>query len=185
MQKSILTRNYYKDYRVISMVVRKKKKVRKMRGTRSYGYGSHKKHRGGGSRGGRGKAGMHKHKWSYTVKYEPDHFGKRGFKRPKAVAKKLKTIGLRGLEKLAAESGKKKIDLTTLGYDKLLGSGRISTGLEVTAKSFSKKAAEKIEAAGGKVIIVGKAVEVEKAGSEEVQKSEEKVEEKTEEAKED
>jgi len=136
------------------MVVRKKKKFRKFRGKRSYGYGSHKKHRGGGSRGGRGKAGMHKHKWSYTVKYEPDHFGKRKFKRPISVAKKVKAINLRQLEAVAA--GKKKIVLAELGYNKVLGSGKIKAGLEIVAESFSKKAIEKIEAAGGKVTIVKK-----------------------------
>lgn len=133
------------------MVVRKKKKFRKFRGKRSYGYGSHKKHRGGGSRGGRGKAGLHKHKWSYIVKYEPDYFGKHGFKRPVAVAKKVKTINLRRLESLAA--GKKKIVLAELGYNKVLGSGKIKAGLEVVAEAFSKKAIEKIKAAGGKVVI--------------------------------
>lgn len=136
------------------MVVRKKRKIRKFRGKRSYGYGSHKKHRGGGSRGGRGKAGMHKHKWSYTVKYEPDHFGKRGFKRPAGAAKRVKAINLRQLEVLAA--GKKKLDLSKLGYNKVLGSGNISSNLEVTAEAFSKKAIEKIEAAGGKVVIFEK-----------------------------
>ncbi len=133
------------------MVVRKKKKFRKFRGKRSYGYGSHKKHRGGGSRGGRGKAGLHKHKWSYIVKYEPDYFGKRGFKLPVGVAKKVKAINLRRLELLAA--GKKKMVLAELGYNKVLGSGKIKVGLEVVAESFSKKAIEKIEATGGKVVI--------------------------------
>jgi large subunit ribosomal protein L15 len=136
------------------MVVRKRRKMRKFRGKRSYGYGSHKKHRGGGSRGGRGNAGMHKHKWSYTVKYEPNHFGKRGFKRPIAAAKKVKAINLRHLGALAA--GKKKIDLTKLGYNKVLGAGRIQTAMEVVAEAFSKKAIEKIEAAGGKAVIFEK-----------------------------
>lgn len=156
------------------MVVRKKKKFRKFRGKRSYGYGSHKKHRGGGSRGGRGKAGLHKHKWSYTVKYEPARFGKRGFKRPVGAAKKVKTVNLRQLESLAGD--KKKIDLTELGYNKVLGSGKIKTGLEVVAEAFSKKAIEKIEAAGGKVVI-SKKPEKEK-GKGKIEKPAEKPKEK-------
>lgn len=143
------------------MVVRKKKKVRKFRGKRTYGYGSHKKHRGAGSRGGRGKAGMHKHKWSYVVKYEPDYFGKRGFRRPPAVWKKIKAINVSKLEALATAAGEKKIDLIKLGYVKVLGSGKINTAIEVTAKSFSKKAIEKIEAAGGKAVVIKKAKKVE------------------------
>ena len=144
------------------MVVRRKKKVRKLRGSRTYGYGSHKKHRGGGSRGGRGKAGMHKHKWTYVVKYEPEHFGKRGFKRPSAVIKEEKAINLKELEalveklekegKVEKEEGRIKVNLSELGYDKLLGSGKIGKALVVEAKKFSKLAAEKIEKAGGKIV---------------------------------
>lgn len=135
----------------MKMVVRRGKKVRKFRGKRNYGYGSHKKHRGHGSRGGRGLAGMHKQKWSYTVSKDPFHFGKRGFVRPAAVAKKA--INLRELQLEAFSAGKKKIDLSKLGYDKVLSSGRLSVALEVVAKAFSKKAVEKIEAAGGKAVV--------------------------------
>ena len=144
------------------MVVRKKKKFRKFRGHRTYGYGSHKKHRGGGSRGGRGKSGMHKHKWSYTTKYEPEHFGKRGFKTPQAIVKKIKSINLKDLDKIvekllkekkAKKEGEKiKINLIKIGYEKLLSSGKVTKPLIVEAKYFSKKAAEKLEKAGGKAV---------------------------------
>ncbi len=139
------------------MVVRKKKKMLKYRGRRSQGYGLHKKHRGGGSRGGRGQAGMHKHKWSYTVKYDPNHFGKDGFKRPFAENSRPKPINLKDVESLAG--GKKKIELEKFGYDKVLGGGNISSALEIVAESFSKKALEKIEAAGGKAVVLEKKAE--------------------------
>ena len=64
------------------MVVRRAKKIRKKRGSRTCGYGITKKHRGAGSRGGRGKAGLLKHKKTWMIKYDPDHFGKKGFKVP-------------------------------------------------------------------------------------------------------
>jgi large subunit ribosomal protein L15 len=144
------------------MVVRREKKVRKFRGHRTYGYGSHKKHRGKGSRGGRGFAGMHKHKWSYTVKYAPDHFGKRGFKRP--FAKEIKAINVEELEKMSEsllekklaekENDKIKINVLKLGYEKVLGSGKITKPLIVEAKFFSKKAVRKIEEAGGKAVVL-------------------------------
>lgn len=147
------------------MVVRKRKKVIKFRGKRSYGYGSHKKRRGGGSRGGRGKAGLHKHKWTYTVKYEPEHFGKRGFKRPPEVVKKIKAINLKELDQLVEklledklverEGDKIKINLLKLGYEKVLGSGKITKPLIVEAKFFSKQAIKKIEEAKGKAIKYG------------------------------
>jgi len=131
------------------MVVRKEKKRR--RGERTY-HGSHKKWRGGGSRGGRGLAGLHKHKWSYTVKYEPEHFGKVGFKRPQAVVKKIKTINLKDLDRLAEKTGESKINLKELGYDKVLGSGKVTRPLIVEAKSFSKQAIKKLEEAKGKAV---------------------------------
>ncbi len=142
------------------IVVRKEKKRR--RGERSY-HGSHKKWRGGGSRGGRGNAGLHKHKWSYTIKYDPEHFGKKGFKPP--VTKEIKAINLKDLDqmidklleqKLAVkEDNKIKIDLQKIGYNKLLGSGRVTKPLVVEAKYFSKQAIKKLENADGKGIIKG------------------------------
>ena len=47
--------------------------------------------------------------------------------------------------------GKDSIDLTEMGIDKLLGSGRISTALTVTVEEWSARAAEKIAAAGGSI----------------------------------
>lgn len=145
------------------MVVRRKKKILKRRG-RGIGYGSHKKHRGGGSRGGRGLAGLHKHKRMTAIKYMPEHFGKRGFKRPQKVVKEIKTINLKELDskidELLKEDKVKKegktitIDLIELGYDKLLGSGRVKHRLNVKSKSFSKGAIKKIEEAGGKATTV-------------------------------
>lgn len=138
------------------MVVRRRKKHKRFRGRRTY-HGSHKKWRGGGSRGGRGKAGMHKHKWSYTVKYEPDHFGKRGFVPPKR--RKPKAINLSELWKIVEENrekfekkGELRVNLLELGYEKLLGRGHVKEPITIEAKYFSKKAVEKIENVGGKVV---------------------------------
>jgi large subunit ribosomal protein L15 len=143
------------------MVVRKRRKHKKFRGRRTY-HGSHKKWRGGGSRGGRGKAGLHKHKWTYTVKYAPEHFGKFGFKRPPEVVKEVKAINLKELDQLAEklleqklaerEEDKIKINLSKLGYEKVLGSGKVTKPLIVEAKFFSKRAIKKLEEAKGKAV---------------------------------
>lgn len=143
------------------MVVRKQKNRR--RGERTY-HGSHKKWRGGGSRGGRGQAGMHKHKWSYTVKYEPDHFGKYGFKRPQGLVKQLKIINVGDLDRMAEvlvqknlalkEGNAVKIDLRKIGYDKLLGAGILNKSLIVESRYFSKSAIKKLESAGGKAVVL-------------------------------
>ncbi len=144
------------------VVRRKKKKPNKFRGHRTYGYGHHKRARGSGTRGGRGKAGMHKHKWTYTVKYEPDHFGKKGFKPPKSIYRKPKAINLKeielNLEKwkekgfVEEENGMLKIDLTKLGFEKVLGTGKLTKPLVIVAKQFSEIARKKIEEVGGKAV---------------------------------
>jgi large subunit ribosomal protein L15 len=145
------------------MVVKRRKKLKKRRG-RGTGYGSHKKHRGGGSRGGRGLAGLHKHKRMTTIKYMPDHFGKKGLKRPVKVIKEIKTINLKDLDSRVEELLKEKkitkdkegikINLTDLGYNKLLGGGKVKNRLIVEAKYFSKNAVKKLESVKGKAIVV-------------------------------
>src|SRR2546426_9470164 len=52
-------------------------RTRKLRGSRTHGRG--KKHgRGAGGRGGTGMAGLHKNKFKWMIKYDPEHFGPRG-----------------------------------------------------------------------------------------------------------
>jgi len=136
-------------------VAHRKRKVRKRRGSRTYGWGQVGQHRAGGRKGGKGKAGGHKHKWTYTVKHAPNYFGKRGFHRP--VSQKEKTINVGELEELATrtatEEKGKIIDLERLGYDKLLGAGKVNRAMNVEVKSCSKSAAKKIQEAGGKILI--------------------------------
>jgi len=134
------------------MVVHRRKKIRKMRGSRTQGYGSHKKHRGGGSRGGRGKSGMMKHKKSWMLKYEPNHFGKRGFKIPSGAKKQIRAITLKDIDILAKKLNKTEIDISEFGYDKVLSTGKLTLALTVKAKKFVDRAKRKIEEAGGKVI---------------------------------
>jgi len=140
------------------MVVRFKKKRR--RGERTY-HGRHGYPRGGGSRGGRGNAGLHKHKWLHTIKYKPDHFGKRGFRNPNK--RRINVISLRTLEAKVEElikNGLGKIDgdkveifLNKAGYDKLISSNiKISRKYIIHIPFASKKAREKIESIGGKIL---------------------------------
>jgi large subunit ribosomal protein L15 len=134
------------------------RKTRKLRGSRTVGYGQVGQHRKSGSRGGKGKAGLHKHKWSWAVKYAPNYFGRDEFKPPsRTVAKKWINVGelneiYEGLSKsgnIKKKDGKALIDLTDLGYDKLLGEGEVKHPYYVMAKSSTKSAKDKIEKAGG------------------------------------
>ncbi len=168
-----------------------KPKIKKIRGTRTCGGGSHKNNRSGrGSRGGAGKAGMFKHKYIKAMKtgYE---IGKYGFTRPKSIRLDCKTVRsikgrLRELRKegkldectyrflysrpelnvgeldiiidnlvrlgIASKEGDVySIDLSELGYTKLLGGGRVRKAIRVTVDHVTPRAAEKIQQAGGAV----------------------------------
>jgi large subunit ribosomal protein L15 len=126
----------------------KLRKIRKFRGTRTIGYGRIGQHRDSGSKGNR-KVGRHKHLWSKVVTSCPDYFGKNGFHSPQALHKIEKTINLQGLDQLAKG---KEINLTELGYTKLLGTGKITKALTIHVAAFSKSAQEKVTSAGGKII---------------------------------
>jgi large subunit ribosomal protein L15 len=133
----------------------KLRKTRKMRGSRTQGYGRIGQHRDAGSKGYR-KVGRHKHLWSYVTTYEPDYFGKKGFTSPQSLKRQEKTLNLQKLDELSrtlpAEKGKQHVNLTSLGYTKLLGTGKITKNLSVTVASCSKTAAEKIKQAGGEIL---------------------------------
>ncbi len=147
------------------MVVRKRKKSRRLRGrTRTMGWGRIGQHRGSGSRGGFGAAGMHKHMWSWVVKYAPTWFGKHGFNRPPELVVKPMTINVGELSErlddwiskglVYHEGNKVVIDLSKLGYNKLLGRGEINKPVKVIVPFATTKAVEKIRKAGGEVIVL-------------------------------
>lgn len=136
-------------------------RTRKLRGSRTHGRG--KKHgRGAGDRGGRGNAGLHKHKFKWMIKYDPDHFGAYGFIRHAATKKEKLSVNVGDMGDRLSEFGLKgavhkteagyKVDLTMVGIDKLLGSGKANLPFEVIVAEATESARIKVEAAGGKVI---------------------------------
>ncbi|ADL19631.1 50S ribosomal protein L15P [Acidilobus saccharovorans 345-15] len=143
-------------------IPRARKKVRKLRGrTRSMGWGRIGQHRKTGKKGGRGAAGMGKHKKSWMLKYAPDWFGTRGFRNPTSRGE-LNTIDLEGLERLVAgltakgqaktEDGLVVVDLKAMGYEKLLGRGKLTSKVKVIVPMASEKAVQKVKEAGGLVV---------------------------------
>ena len=141
------------------MVVHRNKKMRKQRGSTTHGWGSRKKHRGSGSRGGTGRAGSGKRaghrKQLFTL-------GAHGFL-PRRFKKSLPPCNLaeltnERLEKLLTEKKITKqgeiyhIILSSLGYGKLLGTGKVAAKLKIFASSWSASAEEKVKAAGGEVV---------------------------------
>lgn len=134
------------------MVVRRDRKIRKKRGSRTCGYGITKKHRGAGSRGGRGKSGMMKHKKTWMIKNDPEHFGRKGFKVPVNAKIVTRAITLRDLDVLARKLNKTEIDVSEFGYDKVLSKGFPTQSLTIKAKKIVERAKKKIEETGGKVV---------------------------------
>jgi large subunit ribosomal protein L15 len=136
------------------------RKSRRQRGTRYCGWGQIGQHRQSGSRGGVGGAGKHKHFWIRTVIEEPSHFGHDSFylldRNPV-----MKWLNVRDLDGILARNGsvrdkdtKPTLDLTSLGYHKLLGGGKFSGGgVKVRIEKISHNAKQKIEEVGGEVLL--------------------------------
>ncbi|MDD2626535.1 MAG: uL15 family ribosomal protein [Candidatus Methanomethylophilus sp.] len=135
-------------------------RTKKFRGSRTHGRGK-KSGRGAGIIGGRGNAGIGKTGKIWMLKYDRDHYGHHGFKRPQSVVEANTTINVcelrKNLERFVAEGfaakdgDKYTVDLTKAGIDKLLGSGNIDVAVVVTVAETSAKAKEKIEVAGGSI----------------------------------
>ena len=124
-------------------------KANKHRGRNRYHGRGKKAGRGAGKRGGRGNAGINKHRVMTRIKYMPNNWGMHGFNRHPSLRTVYVTVNVSQLKDMA--KGSDTINLTELGIDKLLGSGRISTALKVIVEEASANAVEKVEAAGGSI----------------------------------
>lgn len=149
------------------MTTHKRKKVTKLRGSKTHGHGIGSKHnKGSGNRGGCGMAGTGKRADTKKPSIAADkmYFGKFGFKKKNAVA--IKAINLsffeEKLDKLANEglveneSGTYRIDISKMGCNKLLGTGSLSKKCVFKAEYASANAVERVKKAGGDVIFTGK-----------------------------
>jgi len=135
----------------MTLMKRKNRKCGKLRGKRRHGHGNIKNRRGAGNRGGRGKAGLHKHKYTYTVVYAKEHFGKKGF--VNQTKKEQKAINLYEIEHMRERGLIKEQDgKYVFEFDgKVLGCGELGAAVLIRARSWSKKAKEKIEKVGGSI----------------------------------
>ncbi|HUS76016.1 MAG TPA: uL15m family ribosomal protein [Methanothrix sp.] len=121
-------------------------KTKEKRGHRTY-HGKHKNARGGGSRGGRGDVGKCKHHFMRSMLLGTQ-MGKHGFVRlPLSEEVEVVNVGL--LDQIAGPDG--KVELSEM---KVLGSGKVTRSLNVSASGFSVTAKNKIEAAGGQAVVV-------------------------------
>jgi large subunit ribosomal protein L15 len=144
------------------LTVNKRKKQSRQRGSHTHGWGAKKKHRGKGHQGGAGMAGSGKRADSKKPSlWKERYFGKRGFIK-KNIKLAIKPINASYIdekinaltEKGLAEKGKDgyEINITKLGFNKLLGKGKVKNKLIITTFMASKKAVESVKNAGGEVI---------------------------------
>lgn len=133
------------------MVVRREKHKRKYMGTRRWGLGNVKNGRGKGDRGGVGRGGT-KHNFTYVTAKTPWAIRRVGFK--PWNQRKPNEITLRELDSLAKEAESKGQKTLELKNYKVLSNGTITRPIEVKASGFSKRAAEKIKAAGGNATVL-------------------------------
>ena len=142
-------------------MARNDRKVRKKAGSRTCGHGSHKKNRGAGNRGGRGRAGSYKGKWTYIAAYEDNYFGRpKGFKVP--TKESYVAINVGDLDEMAGKllkdgiakkkGGKIEIDVAKLDIKKVLGRGKVTRPLRVKAAVFSDSAKKKLADAEGEAV---------------------------------
>jgi large subunit ribosomal protein L15 len=131
----------------------------KYRGSRTCGGGTHKNRRGAGNRGGRGRAGINAHhfvKW-YKEMGGPV-FGKNGF--CNQIAVDVTTIDVGALDQIVPsllaqgiakqEGDTVVIKAADMGIEKVLGSGKVTKKINISAPAFSETAKAKIEKMGGK-----------------------------------
>ena len=128
------------------------KQKSKFLGRKRFGRGNIKNRRGSGNRGGRGAAGLHKHKFSWITKNDPTYFGKHGFSRPNR--KSIDVINLYEIEnKVKHGTLEKKGTHLYFEFDgKVLGTGELSSAVTIKARSWSKGVEEKVKKSGGSLV---------------------------------
>ncbi len=145
------------------MKLKKRRKVTRMhgRGMGTHGWGSRKKHVGtSGHRGGMGMSGTGKmagHKKTLVLKlYGTGYFGKQGITSKGTKRKANNVMNVYDIEKnleMMKKEYANKEGVIVLDDYKILGEGEIKSKVTLKVKAASKSAIEKIEAAGGKVIV--------------------------------
>jgi len=145
------------------MKLKKTRKAMRMRGKGmgTHGWGARKKHMGSGHRGGCGMAGSGKranHRKSFVIKeYDNKYFGKQGITSKSTRRKKNDVVNIReiimNMDKFKSKFSDKEGFINLEDY-KILGEGEIKQKINIKTKSISQGAKEKIEKAGGTVIII-------------------------------
>lgn len=139
----------------MAMKVHKRPKNSRIRGARTVGWGFRQKHKGHGNKGGFGKAGTGKRgdhdkqrALESDTRKKKRYFGKQGLTSQGTKRDMRQRINLYDIEQnMISKTG--KVDLAKY---KILGSGEGFKG-EIVARAASVLAIEKMEKAGGKIVL--------------------------------
>jgi large subunit ribosomal protein L15 len=118
-------------------------------------------------RGGFGDSGRYRHKKSRLIRNKEfvhmHYVGKKGFTSVQQMQAQGKVLNIRQLsvmldklvseKKAQMEDQKVSVDLSQLGFKKLLGSGSISRAVRVKIDQCSKSALAKLKEAGGEAVL--------------------------------
>lgn len=135
----------------------------KYRGSRTCGGGTHKNRRGAGNRGGRGRAGINAHRFvKFYLEMGGPVFGKHGFHHTSinpirvldvgSIDQMIPVLVASGIAK--QEGDRVVLEASVIGIEKVLGGGRVTQKMTISAQSFSEQAKIKIEAMGGQAQVV-------------------------------
>jgi len=145
------------------MRVHKRRKNSRIRGARTVGWGFRQKHKGHGNKGGFGKAGTGKRgdhdkqrALESDTRKKKRYFGKQGLTSRGTRRDMRQRINLYDIKQNMFSKDGEKIDLVKY---KILGSGN-GFKAEIVARAASKLAIEKMEKAGGKIVLPVKKEEV-------------------------
>lgn len=143
------------------MTAKKRKKNVRLRGKTTHGWGSMKKHRGAGHRGGRGNAGSGKRADQKRPSYWKDgkSADKIGFTSWRRISHVTINVGhLDSIADTLVREGKAMmaqdayvINLRELGFTKLLAAGTVTKKLRIGVSLTTPTAKAKVEKAGGVV----------------------------------
>lgn len=141
------------------MSVKKRRKSSRFRGSQTARRGKKARTRGSGNQGGKGWSGTGKRgdqKKTLVIQLTGgnNYFGKDRALRRGSVPKKLQVINVGDIETREATLPKDGSSINLIGY-KILGEGEVTRKLSIKASAASESAKEKIEAAGGEILIVG------------------------------
>ncbi|MBN2420901.1 uL15 family ribosomal protein [Candidatus Woesearchaeota archaeon] len=140
------------------MTFRKRKKNSRQRGSHTHGWGEKKKHRKAGHRGGKGRAGSGKRADQKKPMYWLEgRTSKSGFKSKNQAESNAINVGDLSLmidnKKFEKKGNSFDIDLSALGYTKLLSKGAAKYPMNIAVLAATEKAVEKVKSKGGNVVL--------------------------------